>query len=317
MSDVRIQAGKLQYMRYQNLLKQLETAHGVPAEILLSFWGLETNYGTFLGNLSTLSALTTLAIDPRRSSFFRKELIAAISIVDQGHITPRDMKGSWAGAVGQMQFMPSVFLKHAQDGDGDRKIDLWSSTEDALTSAAVFLKDSGWQANIPWGQEVILPNGFDYALADGQSLHSIATLEAMGVKPSPSVGHWKNTQQEVLLWSPAGHDGPSFITYSNFHIIKKWNRSNHYAFTVGLLADRMVHNYSLSLPIPENIKPWPKDFTRQLQQRLLDLGYDVGKVDGWLGQNTVRAVRTFQQQQGLIADGYPDAQTLKQLRLSE
>ncbi len=315
MSELRIQAGRLQYLRYGDLLRQLESTYGVPAEILLSFWGLETNYGTFLGNISTLSALTTLANDPRRSTFFRKELIAAITIIDQGHVSPKEMRGSWAGAMGQMQFMPSVFLRHAQDGDGDQKIDLWSSTEDALTSAAVFLKAAGWQTGVPWGQEVILPTGFNYALADGQTSHSIARLEALGVKPTPALKQWRYTQQDVLLWLPAGHLGPAFITYSNFQIIKKWNRSNHYAFTVGLMADQMVHRYELSLPIPANVKPWPKDFTRQLQQRLLDLGYDIGKVDGWLGQQTTRAIRAFQQQRGLIADGYPDTTTLKALDL--
>lgn len=317
MSDIRIQAGKMQYFRYASLLKKLEAEHGVSAEILLAFWGLETNYGTFLGNTSTLSALTTLANDPRRSTFFRKELIAAITIIDQGHITPAEMKGSWAGAVGQMQFMPTVFLRHAQDGDGDKRIDLWSSTEDALTSAAVFLKSAGWQAGTAWGQEVILPKPFDYALADGQTLYKISALETLGVKPSPAINAWRNPQHEALLWAPAGHQGPAFITYSNFQIIKKWNRSNHYAFAVGLMADRIVHNYTLSMSIPDNIKPWPKDFTRQLQQRLLDLGYDIGKVDGWLGQNTTRAIRAFQQEQGLIADGYPDTNTLKRLQLSE
>jgi membrane-bound lytic murein transglycosylase B len=315
MTDIRIQAGKLQYFRYESLLKRLETEHGVPAEILLAFWGLETNYGTFLGNTSTLSALTTLAVDPRRSSFFRKELIAAITIVDQGHVTPEDMKGSWAGAVGQMQFMPSIFLRHAQDGDGDHKINLWSSTEDALTSAAAFLQAAGWQAGTAWGQEVILPKGFNYALADGQTPYSVAQLTQLGVKPV--IQPWRSPEKEVLLWAPAGHRGPSFATYANFAVIKKWNRSNHYAFTVGLMADTIVHNHHLSVNAPENVKPWPKDFTRQLQQRLLDLGYDIGKVDGWLGQNTARAIRAFQQEKGLIADGYPDAETLRYLQINE
>ena len=252
---------------------------------------------------------------PRRSSFFRKELIAAITIIDQGHTTPDDMKGSWAGAVGQMQFMPSIFLRYAQDADGDKKINLWNSTEDALTSAAVFLQSVGWQAGVAWGQEVTLPKKFDYALADGQTPRTIPELEALGIKPTIKL--WRNPQQEVLIWTPAGHTGPAFVTYSNFQIIKKWNRSNHYAFTVGLMADRMVNNYRLSIATPDNIKPWPKDFTRQLQQRLLDLGYDIGKVDGWLGQNTIRAIRSFQQEKGLIADGYPDADTLKHLQLSD
>lgn len=313
MNDLRVQAGKIQQYRYQKLLEQLQRDTGLPPEILIAFWGLETNYGTYLGNFSTLEALTTLAHDPRRSDFFRKELLAALMIIDQGHISAKNMKGSWAGAIGQVQFMPSVFLKHARDGDNDQKIDLWNSTEDALTSAAIFLKASGWQADTAWGQEVILPKNFNYALADGQTQYSHDQLQQLDIHPVSSHG-WRSSSSAQLI-VPAGHTGPAFVTYANFAVIKKWNRSTHYALSVGLLADRIGQGQSLSMKAPNDSKPWPRDFTRQLQQRLNDLGYDVGKVDGWLGSNTIRALRQFQQSKGLIADGYPDIQTRQALEL--
>jgi len=315
MNDLRVQAGKIQQYRYQRLLEQISAEYGLPPEILISFWGLETNYGHYLGNFSTLEALTTLAHDPRRSDFFRKELLAALMIIDQGHISVKNMKGSWAGAIGQVQFMPSVFLKHARDGDNDQKIDLWNSTEDALTSAAAFLKASGWQANVAWGQEVTLPKGFDYALADGQTTYQNEQLQQMGIHPVATTG-WRSTTPAQLI-VPAGHTGPAFVTYANFAVIKKWNRSTHYALSVGLLADRIGLGQSLSVKAPNDSKPWPRDFTRQLQQRLTDLGYDVGKIDGWLGSNTTRALRQFQQSKGFIADGYPDAQTRNALELRD
>lgn len=316
LSEIRVQAGKLQGFRYESLLKKIEQEQGLPAEILVAFWGLETNYGTYLGNFNTLEALTTLAYDPRRSSFFRKELLAAIKIIDQGHIAAAEMKGSWAGAVGQMQFMPSVFLKHATDADGDQKADLWKSTEDALTSAAIYLKRSGWQAGQPWLQEVILPKSFDYALADGKQDFKRNDLIKLGIT-TPANQNWQGQAQDTVnLVLPAGYEGPAFIVWPNFKVIKRWNNSNNYALSVGLLAQKLSGQASMQAKPPANVKPWPKTFIAQLQQTLSDKGYDTGGVDGWFGSKSTQALRQFQKENNLPADGYPNQATLQKLQLT-
>lgn len=316
LSEIRVQAGKLQSFRYESLLKKIEQEQGVPAEILVAFWGLETNYGTYLGNFNTLEALTTLAYDPRRSSFFRKELLAAIKIIDQGHIAAAEMKGSWAGAVGQMQFMPSVFLKHATDSDGDQKADLWKSTEDALTSAAIYLKRSGWQAGQPWLQEVILPRSFDYSLADGKQDFKRNDLIKLGIT-TPANQNWLGQPQDTVnLVLPAGYEGPAFIVWPNFKVIKRWNNSNNYALSVGLMAQKLSGKASMQAKPPANFKPWPKTFIAQLQQTLTDKGYDTGGVDGWFGSKSTQALRQFQKENNLPADGYPNQATLQKLQLT-
>lgn len=316
LSEVRVQAGKLQAFRFQTFLQKVEQEQGLPAEILVAFWGLETNYGTYLGNFNTLEALTTLAYDPRRSSFFRKELLAAIKIIDQGHINASEMKGSWAGAIGQMQFMPSVFLKHATDADGDQKANLWKSTEDALTSAAIYLKRSGWQSGQPWLQEIQLPAVFDYALADGKQEFKRDELNKLGIKPIANQP-WQGTAEDrVQLLLPAGYEGPAFVIWPNFKVIKRWNNSNNYALSVGLLAAKLAGKPGLQAKQPANIKPWPKSFISQLQQTLTDKGYDTGGVDGWFGSKSTQALRQFQKANNLPADGYPNHATLQLLQLA-
>lgn len=316
LSSIRVQAGKLQGFRFESLLKKVQQEQGLPAEILLAFWGLETNYGTYLGGFNTLEALTTLAYDQRRSNFFRKELLAAIKIVDQGHISPAEMKGSWAGAVGQMQFMPSVFLKHATDADGDQKANLWASTEDALTSAAIYLKHSGWQSGQPWLQEVALPRSFDYALADGKLEFKREDLSKLGIKPSANQNWQGLADDSVSLVLPAGYEGPAFVVWPNFKVIKRWNNSNNYALSVGLLAQKLSGQIGLVATPPKDIKPWPKTFIAQVQQTLSDKGYDTGGVDGWFGSKSTQALRQYQKEHHLPADGYPNEATLQHLKLT-
>lgn len=316
LSPIRVQAGKLQSYRFQTLLSKIEQEQGLPPEILVAFWGLETNYGTYLGGFNTLEALTTLAFDQRRSSFFRKELIAAVHILDQGHISAAEMKGSWAGAVGQMQFMPSVFLKHATDADGDQKANLWASTDDALTSAAIYLKRSGWQAGQPWLQEVTLPTGFNYALADGKQEFKRADLIKLNVRPAGQQAWQGTTEDSINLVLPAGYEGPAFVVWPNFKVIKRWNNSNNYALSVGILAHKLSGQAGLLAKAPSNLKPWPKTFITQVQQTLTDKGYDTGGVDGWFGSKSTQALRQFQKDHNLPADGYPNAATLERLNLA-
>lgn len=314
LSELRIQAGKLQAFRYQSLLHQLNITYGLPPEILVAFWGLETNYGTYLGNFNALEALTTLAYNPRRSQFFRKELLAAIRIIDQGHIHADNMKSSWAGAVGQMQFMPSVFLKYATDANHDGKADLWHSSDDALTSAARYLQHAGWQAEQPWLQEVRLPKTFDYALADSKQTKSRTEWQQLGIQPITP--NWQGkADDQVALILPAGYEGPAWIAWPNFNVIKRWNNSQNYAIAVSLLALRIAGYSGLSVTIPSDAKPWAKTFIVKLQQTLTNQGYDTGGIDGWFGSKSMQALRRFQQEHQLPADGYPNKATLQQLNM--
>jgi membrane-bound lytic murein transglycosylase B len=225
------------------------------------------------------------------------------------------MRGSWAGAVGQMQFMPSVYLKHATDADGDHKADLWHSTSDALTSAAVYLRAAGWSANQPWIQQVTLPSSFDYAIADGKTEMPLGQVQALGVKPVS--GTWlASDNNNITLILPAGFEGPAFATWANFKVIKRWNHSNNYAISVGLLAHRIANKGQPILTIPSNEKPWSRTFITQLQQTLTQAGYDTGGADGWFGSRSIQALRNFQQAHQLPADGYPNRKTLVLLNLT-
>jgi len=314
LSELRVQAGRVQVFAHSSLLKAVEQEYGVPSEILAAFWGLETNYGTYLGDFSTLEALTTLAYDPRRSDFFRKELLAALSIIDRGNVSPAQMRGSWAGAIGQMQFMPSVYLKHAKDADADNKADLWNSTADALTSAAAYLRASGWIVQQPWLQQVVLPTSFDYALADGRTERSLTQIQQLGIQPVS--GSWLSTENQVTLLLPSGYEGPAFVTWSNFKVIKRWNNSNNYALSVGLLAHRLADNNQPALALNKNTKPWSRHFITRLQEALTQAGYDTEGADGWFGNRSIQALRNFQKANQLPADGYPNAKTLELLKLT-
>jgi membrane-bound lytic murein transglycosylase B len=314
-SELRVQAGRLQQFTHHTLLTKIEQDYGVPSEILVSFWGLETNYGTYLGDFSTLEALTTLAYDPRRSDFFRKELLAALQIIELGNVTAKEMRGSWAGAIGQMQFMPTVYLKHATDADGDNKVNLWRSTPDALASAARYLKSAGWVSHQPWLQEVTLPDHFDYALADGKNEFSTTQLQKMGILPRS--GSWLSSDSGmVTLLLPAGYEGPAFATWSNFKVIKRWNNSNNYALSVGILAHRLANNTEPKLNIPKQIRPWSRQFIVQLQETLTRAGFSTEGTDGWFGARSIQALRNFQKVNNLPADGYPNAKTLELLNLT-
>lgn len=313
LSLVRVQAGKIALFANQRALQDIEAKIGVPAPILVAFWGLETNYGHYLGDFSTIEALTTLAFDPRRSSFFRKELMATLQILQAGDVTASQMRGSWAGAIGQMQFMPSVYVKYAIDGDGDQHINLWQNSIDALTSAANYLQASGWQTKQPWLQRVQLPSDFDYSKADGKTEYSLQDIERLGIKPYKD--NWLATDLPVQLLLPAGYEGPAFVTWPNFRVIKRWNHSNNYALAVGLLAQQFLNMGEASIPYPKNNKPWSRQFIIDLQQKLMDLGFDVGGADGWFGNKSSQALRTYQQQKNLPADGYPNKATIEALQL--
>nr|MBV6628737.1 lytic murein transglycosylase [Oceanococcus sp. HetDA_MAG_MS8] len=316
VSAERVRMGQEKLAEQRSLLKELTREYGVPGRYLVAFWGMETNYGGYMGNTPSLDALATLACDTRRSGFFREELLNALKVLHVHGLDPAELRGSWAGALGQVQFMPSNYVRYGRDGDSDGRVDLFSSTADALTSAAHFLSQLGWQRGERWGREVLLPTGFDYALADGKTQRSLGQWQQKGVRRiDGSALPAADLQARLLV--PAGADGPAFLVYPNFSVIKRWNNSDYYAIAVGHLADRLVRAPELHRPAPIPSERMALADIQRAQQRLNDLGYNAGPADGIAGSGTRAAIRAYQQQQGLVADGHLDLPLLEQLGVLE
>ncbi len=301
----RVETGRKLYRQKADLLDRLTRQYGVPGHYILAFWGLETNYGRFMGNTPVLGALSTLACDTRRTDFFTQELLQALRLIDQYHLEPSSMRGSWAGAMGHTQFMPSAYRQYARDGDGDQRADLWNSESDALTSAANFLQALGWQRELRWGREVVLPNGFPYELTGKQHQRSLAQWASYGITTASGASLPKLEHLQGYLLVPAGHEGPAFMVYQNFDVIMRWNRSENYAIAVGYLADRIAGAGKLKRQPPDDQSRLLVDRVKALQAKLNLLGFDAGAEDGLWGPATRQAVKSFQLAEGLIADGYP------------
>jgi membrane-bound lytic murein transglycosylase B len=305
----RVEEGRKQLAVQAPLLREIQQATGVPPHYLVALWGLETNFGSYFGKLSIPSALTTLACDTRRAAFFQRELLAVLQIVDRGDIEASALIGSWAGAIGHMQFMPTTFLQHAIDGDGDGRRDLIGNLPDALGSGGSYLQSLGWHSGYRWGREVLLSDDFDYTQAGLDQWRPLSSWRALGVT-DVSANPMPDIELEAALLVPTGHQGPAFLVYPNFRVIMGWNRSEAYALSVGRLADRIagagrLHN---SLPAIEDLRVPTEDVIR-LQQQLNTLGFDSGEPDGVLGPATRKAISGFQKANSLIADGYPDSNT--------
>jgi membrane-bound lytic murein transglycosylase B len=314
VNEDRIGKGRELLEEHKDLLARVTRETGVPAPYLVAFWGLETNYGSYFGKMQVPSTLTTLACDQRRSGFFTEQLIAALRIVDEGAISVEQMEGSWAGAMGHVQFMPTVFLKHAVDADGDGRRDLWNSLPDAMMSAGKFLESMGWDGDYRWGREVLLPEGFDYSLADGRRL-PLEKWRELGLTDAFGNALAKEPIDAALV-VPSGHQGPAFLAYDNFRVIMGWNRSEFYAIAVGHLADRVAGAGGLQNPPPEDLPALSRDQIVQMQDTLNDRGFESGEADGILGSATRKAIRQFQQAEGLIADGFPSSEVLQALAIS-
>jgi membrane-bound lytic murein transglycosylase B len=314
VNDDRVNKGRELIKEHSALLQRVTEATGVPAPYLVAFWGLETNFGSYFGKMSVPDSLTTLACDARRSTFFTEQLIAALRIIDEGAIPAEQMEGSWAGAMGHVQFMPTVFLKHAVDADGDGRRDLWNSLPDAMMSAGRFLQSMNWDGDYRWGREVLLPENFDYSLADGRRLE-LSKWRDLGVTDAFGKPLAREDINAALV-VPAGHRGPAFLAYHNFKVIMGWNRSEFYAIAVGHLADRIAGAGILQNPPPVDTPALSRDTILELQAALNERGYDAGKPDGITGPATRSAIRKYQHDAGLIADGYPGQELLDGLAAS-
>ena len=313
VTEQRVERGRELLAENRHLLQRVYRDYGIPPRYLVAFWGLETNYGSYFGRMPVIDSLATLACDERRSEFFTAQLIAALRIIDEGAISPRRMEGSWAGAMGHVQFMPSVFLKYAVDYDGDGRRDLWGSLPDAMASAANYLSSIGWESGWRWGREVQLPQGFAYELAGHDQSRTLSEWRELGVRDA-----WGRSlpagNTEAALLVPAGHEGPKFLVYPNFEIIMKWNRSQYYALAIGRMADRLAGATTLVQQPPEGPR-LRREHVIALQERLNEKGYDSGPVDGLPGPLTRKAIQRFQQANGMVADGYPSPRVLSELSL--
>lgn len=313
VSDLRIENGRKALAKWDSTLTDIEAKFDVNKEVIVAIWGLESAYGTFRGSNSIVNSLATLAYDARRSAFFEGELINALRILQSGDTTPNRMTGSWAGAMGHTQFMPSSFNKHAVDQDGNGKRDIWGDDPtDALASTAAYLKNFGWKKDQPWGVEVRLPDGFDYLLANRSIQKSPSDWAALGVLDMSGNAVADHGLSSVLL--PAGAEGAAFLIFSNFEVIEHYNTADAYVIGVGHLSDRIQSKAAIKHVWPREDRALTYDERIELQKRLTAAGFDTEKIDAKVGPLTVNAVRAFQLSKGIIPDGYPSLRLLDRLR---
>jgi peptidoglycan lytic transglycosylase B len=313
VNERRVRIGREQYSSQRAFLASLTARYGVPGQYVLAFWALETDFGNVLGDVSVFDSLSTLACEGRRGDYFSSEFVNALELAAAGHVATRAMRGSWAGAMGQTQFMPSTYLQYAVDGDGDGRIDLWNE-RDALASAAHFLQQLGWAPGWRWGREVVLPDDFDYALAGRDQARSLGAWARLGLTDVTGRG-LPDAADSAAVLVPAGRAGPAFLVYENFDVIMRWNRSEFFALTVGHLADRIAGGAELLRP-PPVAAPLARADIERLQRYLAARGYDVGPADGLLGPRSQAAVRALQRDRGLVADGYVSRELLDVLDLT-
>lgn len=313
VSADRVARGRDLLRRHRDLLGRVEAKYGVQPRFLVAFWGLESNFGDYTGAFPVVAALATLAYDERRSAFFRAQLLDLLAVIDGGDISA-DAKASWAGAMGQTQFMPSTYKAYAVDFDGDGRRDLWNSLADIFASSARYLAAAGWQPDRTWGREVRLPDGFDLDLTGLDTRKPLADWQRLGIRrvdgrDLPRV----DVEGSVIL--PGGFaGGPALMVYQNFRTTMVWNRSILYAAAVGHLADRLAGGGTFVTPRPPEEVPLSRVDIAEIQRRLAGLGYQPGDADGVAGPMTRRAIKRFQRVARLPADGYPSLGLLERLR---
>ena len=311
VSDYRLNKGSQQLKLHQQTLQKNHQKYGVPAHIIVAFWGLETNYGNNTGDLSLVRSLATLSHDKRRRDFFTKQLLALLKLIDENKI-PFDAKGSWAGAMGNVQFMPTNVAAYGVDADQDGEIGLWNNTQDIFASAANFLQKIGWHRGERWGREVSIPKHFDYQLAKLSTKKTVNEWQELGVRTATGKQLPTSTLNASLIL-PMGYNGPAFLVYRNFRAILRWNHSILYALSVGHLSDRLVGASQLhAKPIKE--PSLSRDDISLIQTQLNQLGFDTGKPDGISGPKTRNAARAYQQANNFPIDGYVGYQLLQQLQ---
>ena len=313
-SPKRVVDGQASFNIQANILNQIEKKYKVDAEVIVAIWGLETSYGQRMGNINIIEALATLAYDGRREKFGRQQLMEALKIIQRGDITPDKMMGSWAGAMGHTQFIPTSYQAYAQDFTGDGKRNVWDPADpsDALASTANYLAKFGWKNNQPWGIEVILPAGFNYRNADLEVKATPSRWTELGVRTIKNNKIPNHGEGSVFL--PAGAKGPAFIVFKNFFVIKRYNNSNSYAMAVGHLADRILGELPFQREWPRGPGALKLKEKVEVQKLLNQIGYDVGEPDGIIGPNSRKSIRKYQIILGLTPDGLANKEFLIELR---
>ncbi len=306
----RLEKGRANLQKHAATFAEVEAQTGVPAEVITAFWGLETDYGAVLGDFETLSALATLAHDCRRPQLFRPHLMAAIEIVDRGYLAPEEMVGAWAGEIGMTQLLPEEYVEFGTDGDGNGRIDLRKDVADVLFTTGKYIQSLGWQRGEPWLEAVRVPDDFPFdraALVNKEPRSEYAALGVTKADGSPL----ESDGETAALVLPMGRGGPAFLAFRNFDIYLQWNKSLVYSLTAAYFATRVGGAEPVDMGNPQ--PGLSVEETKALQERLAQLGYNVGKVDGILGENTRAAVRQEQLRRGIPADGWPTPDLLAAL----
>lgn len=303
-NPTRIANGQAEMAQHTTEFDDIERTYGVPRQILTAIWGLESAYGKILGTHDIIDSLSTFAFEGRRKTFGEQQLFAVLDLIQSGAVRIDQLKGSWAGAMGMTQFIPTTFRDYAVDFDRNGNTDLWGSESDALASAANYLTRSGWKVGQPVMSEVILPNGFDYA--DVETVRKpVSQWVAMGVMPANGLMYSPAASAlEAKLLAPAGHRGPKFLTFRNFDAIKKYNNSTSYVMGIASLGDALIGETAIRNSWPEGDKPVSFEDKKLMQQRLTAMGYDTAGIDGMIGPATRKAIRAWQSANGVPADGY-------------
>lgn len=313
VTPARIERGRAMLLEHAALLEAVRQRYGVQPRFLVAFWGLESNFGDDMGSFPLVASLATLAYDSRRAGFFREQLLTLLQLIDRGDASP-DARGSWAGAFGQPQFIPSTFKAYAVDFDGDGHPNLWNSLPDVFASSANYLSSIGWDGDSTWGREVVLPYDFPYALAGLETEKSVSEWSQLGVVDIDG-GPLPPSNQRASLLLPGGvNGGPALLVYRNFRKIMNWNNAILYAVSVGYLADRIAGSGPFATIRMDDEMPMSRLQVEEMQTLLSRLGLDTGGVDGLVGAKTREAIKRYQQQASLPADGYPTVALLDQLR---
>ncbi|MDB6178770.1 lytic murein transglycosylase [Paracoccus sp. Z330] len=312
VSDARIQTGREKQGQLSSTLSAIESRYGVPREIVLAVWGMESNFGANRGKMQIIPSLTTLAYDGRRGEMFQNQLIAALKIIQAGDTDAEHMLGSWAGAMGHTQFMPTSYLEYAVDFTGDGRRDIWSEDPtDALASTAAYLARNGWKRGQPWGTEVRLPENFNMGQIGKGTRKSNATWAAQGVTRFGG-GALPSGGGSIIM--PAGARGPAFLIMDNFRSLLRYNNSDNYALGVSFLGERIAGRSGIQGAWPRNDRPLSTSERKEIQQRLRAKGFYDGEIDGLFGSGTMTAVAAYQRSIGVTPDGYPTSILLGQLR---
>ncbi len=313
VSPTRIETGRSKIIEWKTELGGIEKKYGVPPEILVAIWGIESNFGKTMGEYNVPRSLATLSEGGYRTDYFRDELLAALEILRDGHIDRSEMVGSWAGAMGQTQFMPTSYKAYAVDYDGDGKKDIWNSVPDSLASTANLLKQAGWQRGSDWGYEVKIPDGFDFAKAWRKSSLTLREWSKMGVTRMDGKP-FSDPEANARFYLPAGGEGPVFLVLKNFDVIKRYNNADPYALAVSHLSDRIAGGNEFVRAWPADMMPLSRAERQELAALIAAQGFKPGVASGKMTETMRLAIIRFQKKEGLLPDGHPSQDLLQRLR---